>query len=135
MQVVVLDTNVLISGIFWKGSSYKVIEAWVSGKFEMIVSEDILMEYSRVLKDFEKKKKNTNEITQAWIFFIAQNTTLLEVKKKVKVCRDPFDDMFLDLAIVGNAKYIVSGDKDLLDIKEFMNVEILTANAFLKRLD
>jgi len=131
---IVLDTNILVSGIFWKGTPYKVLEAWIDDKFEMIVSEDVLMEYSRILKGFEKKKKGSAEVAKSWILFIAQNSTLLKVKKKVKVCRDPFDDMFLSLAIAGNAKFIVSGDKDLLDMKEFMNVEILTASSFLKQL-
>lgn len=132
---VVLDTNILISGIFWKGSPSKILDEWIDDKFEMIVSEDVLMEYSRILKDFEKKKKGSNEVAKSWILFIAQNSTLLKVKKKVKVCRDPFDDMFLSLAVAGNAKFIVSGDNDLLDMKEFMNVEILNANSFLKQLN
>ena len=131
---IVLDTNILISGIFWKGTPYKVLEAWMDNKYELIVSEEVLMEYSRILKDFETKRKGSDGVAKSWILFIAQNSTLLKVKKKVKVCRDPFDDMFLSLAVAGNAKFIVSGDNDLLDMKEFMNVEIVTAGNFLKEL-
>jgi len=54
-------------------------------------------------------------------------------KSKVKVCRDPNDDKFIDCAIDGKCKYIVSGDKDLLDIKNFENIEILTVRDFLKK--
>jgi putative PIN family toxin of toxin-antitoxin system len=132
---VVLDTNIFISGIFWKGTPHRVLEAWMSDKFELVVSEDVLMEYSRILKDFEAKKKGTDGIAKSWILFIAKNSTLLKVKKKVKVCRDPFDDMFLSLAVAANAKFIVSGDNDLLDMKEFMNVKILNAGSFLKELE
>jgi uncharacterized protein len=121
----VLDTNILISGIFWSGSPYKVLEAWINDKFELIVSEETLIEYSRVLKEFEKKGKGSTEVANTWILFIAQNSKLVQVVNKVKICRDPFDDMFLSLAVAGGAKYM----------KEYMNVEILTATQFLRELN
>ena len=131
---VVLDTNILISGIFWKGTPATILERWVNGEFEVLVSEPILTEYSRVLQEFERKKKGSDGLSRSWILFVAQNATLIEAKKRVKVCRDPNDDMFLECALAGRAKLIVSGDRDLLDVEEFMGVEILEARAFLARL-
>jgi len=124
----------LISGIFWKGSPHKVLQAWIDEKFELVVSEEILMEYSRILKEFEKKRSDYENLAKSWILFIAQYATFINVKKKVKVCRDPDDDMFLSCAVSANAKFIVSGDKDLLDLKEYLNVKIMDASSFLKEL-
>lgn len=130
----VLDTNVLISGIFWSGSPSKILDAWTDEKFNIVVSEPILAEYSRVLKNFEKRKKRTDGIARSWILYIAQNSILVEVSKEFKICRDPFDDMFLECAVSGRAEYIISGDQDLLEVKEFMSRKVITPSEFLKKL-
>jgi putative PIN family toxin of toxin-antitoxin system len=52
---VVVDTNVFISGIFWSGTPMKVLEAWIDGKFKLIISHDILVEYERVFEELDEK--------------------------------------------------------------------------------
>jgi predicted nucleic acid-binding protein len=54
-KVVVIDTNVLVSGIFWKGKPYQVIESWEQGAFKLLASPEILEEYRRVLEDLSKR--------------------------------------------------------------------------------
>ena len=131
----VLDTNILISGIFWKGTPFKVLDAWINERYELVLSEEILTEYSRTLIKFEKKKKEAKALAKYWILFIAQNSVLVNVKKKIKICRDPFDDMFLSCALAGQAKFVVSGDNDLLSIREYMGIKIIQAKDFLKYFD
>jgi len=53
---VVVDTNVFVSGVFWKGPPHKVLQAWESGRFRMVVSRPILEEYLRVLVDLAKHR-------------------------------------------------------------------------------
>ncbi len=66
---VVLDTNILVSGIFWGGIPNKILESWVSEKFELLLSEDILNEYERVLFKISKGKKD--QLVNHWLLFIA----------------------------------------------------------------
>ena len=131
---IVLDTNLLLSGIFWKGTPKRLLDAWMEEKFTVVITEEILSEYSRVLQEFEKKRKDISGLAQSWVLFVAQNSLLVKAKKKVRICRDPFDDMFIDCAIAGKASYIVSGDNDLLSLKEYMGIEIVKATTFLSRL-
>ncbi len=60
---------------------------------------------------------------------------MVEIVEKVRVCRDPKDDKILDLAINGQATYIVSGDKDLLVLNPFRGVKIVSAEEFLKEVE
>jgi uncharacterized protein len=57
---------------------------------------------------------------------------LIDIIEKVQECRDPKDDKILELALNGQARYIVSGDKDLLVLNPFRDVKIVTAEEFLK---
>ena len=58
---------------------------------------------------------------------------MIEPKTKVEVCRDPDDNKFIECAIDSKSLYIVSGDKDLLSIENYHNVEIVTVAAFFRR--
>lgn len=129
---VVLDTNILVSGIFWGGIPNKILESWVSEKFELLLSEDILKEYERVLFKISKGKKD--QLVNHWLLFIAENSLIVNVKKRFKLSIDPDDDKFIECAVAGNAKYIVSGDSHLLDLKNVMNIEILLASDFVNIL-
>lgn len=129
---VVLDTNILVSGIFWGGIPSKILEEWVSEKFELLLSEDILKEYERVLFKISKGKKD--QLVNQWLLFIAENSLIVNVKKRFKLSVDPDDDKFIECAVAGNAKYIVSGDSHLLDLKNVMNIEILLASEFINIL-
>lgn len=129
---VVLDTNILVSGIFWGGIPNKILEEWVSEKFELLLSEDILKEYERVLFKISKGKKD--QLVNQWLLFIAENSLIVNVKNRFKLSVDPDDDKFIECAVAGNAKYIVSGDSHLLDLKNVMNIEILLASEFINIL-
>ncbi len=61
-----------------------------------------------------------------------ERAILVEIIEKVQECRDPKDDKILELALNGGAKYIVSGDKDLLVLNPFRDVKIVTVEEFLR---
>ena len=129
---IVLDTNVIASGVFWKGSSLEIIQAWVADQFQVFVTGEILNEYQIILKRLDPSP--TKPVARQWMPFIFQNSILISTKISVKICRDPDDDKILDCAIAAEARYIVSGDKDLLILERFQSVEIVTPSAFLKIL-
>ena len=129
----VIDTNVLASGIFWKGTPLKIIEAWADGKIKLIVSGEILIEYERVLTVLNKKAqlKNFDQILE----LINLNAELVNpVAFTRPVCRDKDDDKFLAAALGGNAQYIVTGDDDLLVLNGHQGLKIMKPKIFLDEL-
>lgn len=130
---VVLDTNILVSDIFWGGIPYKILEKWISDNFKLIISEEILKEYERVLLRISKGKRD--QIVSRWLLLITENSYIINVKKKYHLSADSDDDKFIECAVSGKAQYIVSGDSHLLDLKSIMNITILLAAEFLKMIE
>jgi putative PIN family toxin of toxin-antitoxin system len=128
---IVLDTNVLASGIFWGGMPQKIVEYWCQEELQVLASELILDEYLQTIQKLALKLKRP-DLFSSWALILPTKITLVSVKKTFKLCRDPKDDMFIDCAVSGRAKYIVSGDQDLLVLEQAMGVEIVTPNHFLR---
>ena len=126
---VVLDTNVFISGIFYNGVPYKILEAWRDGKIKFILSTEILGEYSRVARVLNEKYPEVK---------IQPIIDLLTVKSELitshsfpeQICKDPNDDKFLACALLSKAKIIITGDKYLLELNGYENLEIINPREF-----
>jgi putative PIN family toxin of toxin-antitoxin system len=129
---VVLDTNIFVSGIFWKGEPNRILELWKEGKIQLINSIEIIVEISRILSDF--KIQLSEEHKKEWIHLITINSTIVEPKEKFNIVKDdPTDNKFIDAAVAGKVKYIVTRDKHLLKIKQFRNTTIITPEEFMKQ--
>ncbi len=125
----VLDTNIFISGIFWKGSSNRVISNWKEAKFTLVTSLEAVSEIIKVLKDF--KIKLPDDMIREWIDLIVRNSVIVEPKEKITIVKDdPKDNIFIETAVAGNVDYIVSQDKHLLKLKEFRRIKIITPEEF-----
>lgn len=132
---IVVDTNVLISATFWNGDCNRIIEKAERKELELVISKDILDEFSSVLdyKEIQDKIKNKNLEMKRTIEKIASISTIVEPQEKYQVIKDdPDDDKFLDCAVAGKAEFIVSQNKHLLKLKEFKNVKIVNPKEFLK---
>jgi len=128
---VVLDTNIFISGIFWKGSSNRVITNWKEGKFTLVTSLEAVSEIIKILKDF--KIKLSDEMIKEWVDLIVRNSMIVEPKEKIAIVKDdPKDNIFIETAVAGNADYIVSQDNHLLKLKDFRGIKIITPDEFNK---
>ena len=128
---IVLDTNIFVSGIFWKGSSHKIIANWREGKFILVTSLEAVSEIIKVLKDFKIKLSDT--MVKEWVDLIVRNSILVEPKEKIVIIKDnPKDDIFIETAVAGNVDYIVSQDKHLLKLKEFRGIKIINPEEFNK---
>ena len=132
-MLVVVDTNVFISGIFWPGPSSKILELWVKGVIRLLVSEDILTEYIRVIDEMASER-NQSALGNKWSTFIVQNAIILEAPAISDDCRDPDDNKFIDCAVAGQARYLISGDKALLELKKVFEIPVMTPSNFLKHL-
>ena len=131
---VVLDTNIFISGIFWKGSSNRVITNWKEGKFTLVTSLEAASEIIKILKDF--KIKLSDEMIKEWVDLIVRNSMIVEPKEKIAIVKDdPKDNIFIETAVAGNVNYIVSQDNHLLKLKEFRGIKMITPEEFNKFLD
>ena len=128
---VVLDTNIFISGIFWRGSSNKVILNWRESKFTLVTSLEAVSEIIKVLKDF--KIKLSDDKLKEWVDLIIRNSIIVEPKEKILAVKDdPKDDIFIETAVAGNVDYIDSQNNHLLKLKEFREIKIITPEEFNK---
>lgn len=88
---------------------------------------DMMAEYCRIIDKIAKKRP---DIAAKWKSLIAKVMTIIEKSETVDICRDPKDNMFLECAVAANAYYLVSGDSDLLVLRDFKKIPIITVNQF-----
>ena len=128
---ILIDTNILISGLFFHGLPKKLLSEMDFEKFNICVNEEIVSEYiEKVDKKFSNAKYVIDKELREKFFSSLQS---FEMKSDLKICRDPKDDKFINCAIDAKAIYIVSGDSDLLTIKNFAGIEIVTAREFYEK--
>lgn len=125
---ILIDTNIIISGLFFHGLPNMLLSELDFEKFNICVNDEIILEYREQIykKIVNPKYKLNRELNEK--FF--DNLQSFEMKSNLKVSRDPKDDKFINCAIDAKAIYIVSGDNDLLTIKNFAGIEIVTAREF-----
>jgi len=132
---VVLDTNVLISALLFKGELTRMVGLWQRGKMIPVISKETFDELRTVL-EYPKFSLSRAEIKSLIEQEILPFFEVVNVSKHVKgACRDPGDDKFISCAISANADYIVTGDKDLSDLKKYQSVRIIHASDFIKMVD
>ncbi len=127
---VVLDTNVLISGIFFSGPPAQILTAWQAEKIQIVVSTEIIEEYWRVGERLAQKYIGID--IEPTLGLIIKNAELIQAPPlSGQISRDPHDDKFIACALAGNVGFIISGDNDLLTIASYREVQVLTPRAFL----
>jgi len=128
---VVIDTNVFISS-FFGGNPRKIVELWKNGEITLCVNREIIEEYVGVLQrlDFHKEV----EIDELLSLFARGFNLLFSTKKyNLKIVEnDPEDDKFFECVVSLKAKFMISGDKEVLSIKKYMDIDIVTPVDFLK---
>lgn len=121
---VILDTNVILSAILFGGTPLQVVDAWrTRGVFDLAISPEILAE---ILNRLEDKFKLPPSLVGEWKDLLSTNMIRVVPIRGTKVCRDPDDDKFLDAAAAADARFLVTGDKDLLDMEMFGTTRIVT---------
>ncbi|RMH03923.1 MAG: putative toxin-antitoxin system toxin component, PIN family [Nitrospirae bacterium] len=130
MVRIVADTNVFVSS-FFGGNARKVIDLWKTQQVQLCLSRDILDEYVAVLqrmglKDQQELKELLNLFSQGYQVIFATNTPHLTI-----VHEDPADDKFIECAVALHAQVIVTGDKALRAVQDYMGIKIFTPREFL----
>ncbi len=129
---VILDTNVLISGLLVSFSTPQKVFDLVTQKETLLISEFTFAEiYATLMRD-KFNKYISWEKRLRFLTDIREKAEVIQIVEVISVCRDPKDNKFLELAIAGNATHIITGDKDLLELNPFRDVVILTPTEFLE---
>jgi len=128
----VVDTNVFISGVFFSGPPYEILNAWRHGVVQLVISPEIIEEYQATGQELASRFPDV-DITP-WIELIATLGILVKAPAlPMQVCTDIDDDKFLACAVAGRCKYVVTGDKALLATSGFRGVTVLTPRQFIDK--
>ncbi len=135
---VVLDTNVLVSATLIRGGNEdRVLRAWQRGDFDLVFSPATLGELARVLSypKLRKMRWLTDGEATALLELLSAQSVFVPGDLVVKACRDLQDDKLIAAGIEGDASYLVTGDKDLLVLKNILKkqrgLSIVTPATFL----
>ena len=134
MMRVVIDTNVFISS-FFGGNPRKIINLWKSGNITLCLTGGIIDEYVEVLQRLGLQ--DASELEELLKLFSSGYHTVFTSKtnKIHAVEKDPDDDKFIECAAALNARYIITGDKALRDIEDYMAIKVVTPKEFLALQD
>lgn len=129
---VVLDTNVLVSALLFRGNLSRIVDLWENGEITPVISKETFGELENVLA-YPKFSLTAKEIKAIIKENILPFFEVIDITADVSgICRDPDDDKFLSCAVSSGAEIIVSGDEDLCDLKKYKSIKIMNASDFLK---
>jgi len=126
---VVIDTNIWISFLIGKAIA-RLNQAIINDRVIILFSDDLFCELIEVLNRPKFKKYFSESAIQNLISLLNEKVELIKTSFHFDDCRDKKDNFLLDLAVSGNANYLVTGDSDLLILNPFENVEIISYQHF-----
>ena len=127
---IVIDTNVLISAIFWAGRPKLLLNSVRRGEITFLTSDTLLTELKEVLTSKDKPFRISPGEADQIINHLKHIAEIVDTSCIVAVCRDEDDNRVLECALDGSAEYIITGDKDLLDLKTFKGIKIVNVGDF-----
>lgn len=131
---VVVDTNVVMSGVFFGGLPGRILTAWSAGQFALILSPAILDEYRRVGKELGRRHPESAAAFDSVLTLLLMHAVIVDAPPlEDPVSDDPDDDKFLALAAAANVDVVVSGDRDLLRVSGWRGIAVRTPRAFVDR--
>jgi putative PIN family toxin of toxin-antitoxin system len=126
---VVFDTNIYISAIVIPGSqAEKAIRRIAEGKDALFISKPII---SEILSVLSKKFSRDSEALSRVAVFLSDLATLVHPAKRIHVIADEPDNRIIECAVSGKADAIVTGDKEMLDLKDYLGIKIITLKEYL----
>lgn len=128
---IVIDTNVLISGVFFGGFPRRILSSIVHQRITACATAEIINEYEEIVQEMIDRKQG--HVNRAILTPLIKAMEIIEPVTQVEICRDPDDDKFLGCAKDACAFYIVSGDKDLLVLEHYEDIQIVTAKVFCEK--
>jgi len=128
----VFDTNVIVSALLLEDSTSRRAFNLALERGKILLSFPVLAELNEVLGRKRFLKYVDEDDVRRFVSALLHEAEWVEVRTQVVASRDPKDDKFLELAVSGQATYIISGDKDLLMLSPFQGTPILSPDALLE---
>jgi uncharacterized protein len=129
---VILDTNVLVSGVFFGGLPREILEAWRRGALRIVFSLEILDEYERVGARLAQRFEGVD--LDPFLYLLGVHGELVEAAMLSEpVTKDPTDDKFFACALGAGVRVIVSGDADLQAVSGWRGIEVVRPADFCRR--
>lgn len=128
---IIIDTNLWISFLITKDFT-KLDEIIFSGKGVLVFSKELLDEFFEVAKRPKFRRFFSLDDIEEMLETIDEYADFVNVQTKTEVCRDPKDNFLLSLSFDGKADFLLTGDKDLLDLTKFVETRIITISDFLR---
>lgn len=130
---VVLDTNVVVSGLFFGGIPGRILSAWHAGHVTLVLSASILAEYREVGAELSARYGDLD--FESFAALLVMNSEMIGAPEYFSdaVCDDPADDKFLACAAAAGVGVIVSGDRHLLAVSGWSGIEVLRPREFVER--
>jgi hypothetical protein len=127
---VIVDTNLWISFLLARDFS-ALDQLFTDGSITLLFSQELLDEFIEVARRPKFKKYFSLNDLQDLLQHLSSRAEFVAVTSTVDACRDPKDNFLLSLAVDGKATHLITGDKDLLDLKNFEETKIITIVAYL----
>ncbi|MBI5554288.1 MAG: putative toxin-antitoxin system toxin component, PIN family [Elusimicrobia bacterium] len=131
---ITVDTNVFVSMLLGSKNCRRIYEVFVKGKLDLVISDELFNEISSVLKRDAFSKIVSAQDLKELKDLLKSDAEWVKLKHCLTSCRDQKDNIILETALSGKVDFIVSGDKDLLDLKQFHKIPIVTPKQFLEAL-
>ena len=128
---IVIDTNIIVSALMFFNSTAMEAFTLAYTRGLILMSVEIISELIDVLNRKKFDRYVSRETRENFLASLSTKTELIETTETISICRDPKDNKFLELAVSGNARYIITGDKDLLELHPFREVLILSSTDFI----
>ncbi len=130
---VAFDTNVLVSALLFEDSTPAQAFFFAVAEGEILISTALINEIHRVIYRPKFDRYINDSEREDFMLSLVETGKLIDVTETIKVCRDPKDNMILELAVSGKADVIVTGDEDLLVLNPFNEIAILNPQSFLTK--
>jgi putative PIN family toxin of toxin-antitoxin system len=131
----VFDSNVIVSGLIWRGESYLCVVSQARRQVRVFASEWIIEEVRRSIKEIETSKRLPRNPWPGFNWFYHTSKLVEPAPKGKQRSRDPEHDPILGTALAAHAKTVVTRDNDLLELGKPFGIEILQPRDFLRKLN
>ena len=132
---IVIDTNIWVSGLLWKGKPWQLLKLAESGDVQLCIAHSMLLELEEVLAydKFQSRLQILHQTPAQLATYVLSLSTAFDVSRKgISVIKDdPDDDIFVWCALSAGAKYLVTGDRHLLNFGYYQTVKMITVAEFL----